>query len=320
MRVFGSLKEVADYVAGGAVAIGNFDGVHLGHQQLIKQTCQIEANKPCGVLTFSPHPLQLLQPQISHFYLTCDHQKTRLFAKLAIDALIILPIDEQFLLLSPQAFVKDILVDCLKVKNVVVGDDFTFGRLAAGDARLLAQLGQHYGYETHVLKPVMLNGYRCSSTNIRNFLKAGEIRQANNMLGHPFSLYGQVISGQRKATGLGFSTANIIPKSFFGLKFGVYATVTRVFADHGHNDYLSATNVGIRPTISQEQKLVVETHCLDISDLDLSNKMIEIFFIDRIRDEQKFSSIPALQEQVQKDCQQIRQSRLLNPALFHVED
>jgi riboflavin kinase/FMN adenylyltransferase len=314
MKVFWSIDEVIDDISGGALAIGNFDGVHIGHQALIQKAHTL--NKKRGILSFSPHPSELLKQDSPHFYLTSDEQKISLFSRFGLDVAIIHRLDREFLELSPHNFIEDILVKKLKMKHVIVGDDFSYGKKALGDIKLLTMCGHRLGFETHIVEPVCLLGVRCSSRIIRNMLTHGNLFKANLMLGRPFSLSGYVQVGAKRGGTLGFKTANIIPLPGLGLCKGVYATITKVNTDSGR-EYISVTNVGTRPTITDEEKLVVENHCLD-QELELYGQHIEIFFIERLREEQKFSSITALQEQVQKDCHAVRQMHFLYPSRFHV--
>jgi riboflavin kinase / FMN adenylyltransferase len=301
------MDEVGDSLLHSAVAIGNFDGVHRGHQELIKKAHEL--SNVVGILSFTPHPSELLQPNFDQFYLTSDEQKLDIFAKLGVDSAIIHRIDHEFLRLDPRAFV-DLLMKKITMSHVVVGEDFTFGIKASGNLDRLKDLGAHQ-FKTHGIKNVTDNCHRISSSAIREYLKEGHLDLANHMLGRPFSLLGTVVKGQQKGRLLGFKTANIRPAPGFALKRGVYATILR----HHNQDYLSVTNVGLRPTVTDEKILMVETHCLD-QDIDLYGETIEIFFIERMRDEQKFASLTALQEQVQKDCQAVRQKHHLDRARF----
>lgn len=314
MKVFHSM-DTGDFLNMGALAIGNFDGVHLGHQALLKKTSLLKGQAHAGVLTFTPHPHELLFPDTPHFYLSSDAQKEELFTMLGLDAAIFQPVDQEFLLLSPEQFVDD-LVNRLKIKHVVVGADFTFGQKALGTAELLTTLGARLGFSTHIIEKISVDGMACSSSAIRNLLRNGDIKTANRLLDRPFSLRGKVVLGQQQGQHLGFPTANIIPKNFF-LKHGVYASITRIKTGEGLKDELSITNVGIRPTISDSNTLIVESHALSGS-FDLYGQEIEIFFLERIRDEQKFPTILALQEQVKLDCLKVRQMKeavLLKPLL-----
>jgi riboflavin kinase / FMN adenylyltransferase len=304
MKVFWSVDEVLDEMRFGTLAIGNFDGIHLGHQQLMKMA-EYDKGKFCsGVLTFSPHPHEILYKK-NLFYLTCDEQRLAIMKNLSLDVVIIHRIDQEFLNLSPQEFVENILLKKLKIGQVIVGDDFTFGKKALGKIDSLILYGKKFGFKVKIIKPVLVENEHCSSSKIRKYLSEGNLSLANKMLGRPFSLLGSVKSGQKKGGQLGFKTANIIPPNGFLLFKGVYATLTRVFLNNGFADYLSATNVGFRPTVTNEKKLIVETHCLD-QDLMLYGQKIEIFFIKFLRGEMKFNSILDLKNQVQKDLEHVR--------------
>src|SRR5579871_4633445 len=261
MQLFWSVDDVRNSMNGGALAIGNFDGVHRGHQALIAKAKQTSAIT--GVLTFTPHPATLLTKQQDYFLLTSDEQKIGLLAKFGVDVAIIHRIDAEFLRLSPEAFIDDILVKQLQVGHVIVGSDFAFGHQAAGDINMLLSLAQTRGFAVFVVDPVTKDGHRVSSTRIRQHLQNGELDAATKMLGRAFSLRGLIKSGQQRGAGLGFKTANIVPDKGFLLKRGVYATVARMFEGAQYRDFVSVTNVGVRPTISNEKILVVETHCLD---------------------------------------------------------
>ncbi|HXW52843.1 MAG TPA: bifunctional riboflavin kinase/FAD synthetase [Myxococcota bacterium] len=304
MKVFWSVADVGDETKNAALAIGNFDGVHLGHQALIRKARELSSK--ASVLTFTPHPETVLHSDAGHFYLTSDQQKIELFAKLGVANAIIHRIDKDFLKKKPEDFVEHILLKRLKVKYVVVGEDFTFGYRAMGDISVLKALSERFGFITLVVPPVIINGQRISSSIIRQDLRSGELDLARAMLGRPYSLLGVVEGGQKKGGILGFATANITPPLGFGLKTGVYATVVRVGDGDAFQDYLSVTNVGFRPTVTTKKTLVVESHCLD-QDLELYGQVIKVFFIHRLRDEQAFPSITVLQEQVEKDCQAVRQ-------------
>lgn len=313
MRVFFSLEEARDEIAGGAVAIGNFDGVHIGHQALIKKTTKLSSKS--GVLTFTPHPAELLLKNHQHFYLYSDEQKISLLKNLGVHVAILHRIDEDFLRISAEKFAQMFLSEQLKVKHVVVGDDFSFGYLAQGDKNTLINLGERFGFTTHIIDEISVDGYRVSSTNIKKALEDGELARANRMLGRNFSLEGIVIRGQEKGRVLGFKTANIKPAAGFLMRRGVYATLTKT--PNGY--HVGVTNIGFRPTLSNEKILMVETHLLDV-DIDLYGQRIEVFFIERLRNEEKFSSITALQEQVQKDCRAVRQMHQAHPHRFLVAD
>jgi riboflavin kinase/FMN adenylyltransferase len=315
MKVFTSIDDVKGFLKDGVLAIGNFDGVHLGHRALINKALDLSNNNPCGVLTFSPHPNEFFK-QGKHFYLTSDPQKVEIIKAMGVDALIVHRIEQNFLRLSPDDFVRDILVAKIGMKQVVVGHDFTFGKDRSGGVSLLRKMSESFGFDLHLLPDVIVDGDRCSSSAIRDFLHQGLLTQGNAMLGRPFSLRGMVRSGQKKGGILGFRTANLTPDEGFGLKRGVYASVLRIFDAHGHTDLIGVTNVGVRPTLSTGGSLVVETHCLSKGELELYDREIEVFFVSYLREEQRFPTVMALQEQVQKDCQRVRQMQTQFPDRF----
>lgn len=301
MKVFTEVLAVDTFLAQGAVAIGNFDGVHIAHQALIKKASELAGVKNAGVLTFSPHPSGILRPKNHFFCLTNNNQKTQLITQAGADALVSLSADKKLLSMSPENFIEEILVKALKISHVVVGDDFFFGENAQGNTNLLHKYGEKYGFKTYVLEAIMVKGQRCSSSAIRKFLEFGQLKAAQAMLGRPYSLMGKVVSHQKKGKLLGFATANLSPKNFY-LKRGVYACITRIL---GQEDYVSVCNVGFRPTLSESEELVVESHLID-QNLDLFGQNIEIFFLEYLREEKKFSSILKLQEQVKKDVEMVK--------------
>lgn len=298
--MYRSIEQAGASLQDGVIALGNFDGVHLGHQVLIKEAIANKGQHLCGVLTFSPHPAQILTGQQVPL-LTPDEIKIRLLKKSGLDVVVVQPVDSHFLSLSKEAFVSQILVDGLRIKHVVVGHDFRFGHYAAGDVTYLASAGHRFSFLVHVIEPVLVDGERCSSSAIRSYLNQGDMAKAHAMLGRHYSIVGRVMKGQQLGKKLGFATANIMPFSGFCLKNGVYATITRVFEGESYQDYPSATNVGTRPTVTHEKTVVVESHCLDV-ELDLYDKEIEIFFYRRLRDEEKFESLELLKQQIVKDC------------------
>jgi len=301
MSVYFSLDSLPDTVRGGAVTIGNFDGVHRGHQALIKALGETKNKRSKGVLTFSPHFVEYLQPERKLFRLSSDTQKAELLKRYGADFVVIQKLSQEFLSMSPADFIKIVLREKLACTDLVVGDDFCFGARAEGRLKDLACAADEGAFKLHVIKSKTVAGERCSSSAIRKYLSEGNLLQAQNMLGRPFSLRGQVSKGQGIAQGLGFGTANIIPEANFGLARGVYATITRV----NNQNFISATNVGVRPSVSATPILTIETHCLD-QKLDLASCELEIFFLKHIRPEIKFESLDALKDQVQKDLTHIR--------------
>lgn len=294
MQVFHSIDESLGFLSDGALCIGNFDGVHLGHQALIKKTCNLKGKAQAFALTFSPHIKEILCPKSPHFYLSNNAQKIAHFSKAGLDGAIFHKVSKEFLELSASDFIKELAVK-LKIKHVIVGEDFTFGQRALGDTTLLKSLGSKLGFMTHVISKVAIDGVTCSSTTIRNYLKDGDIPSAKKLLGRDFSVFGTVISGQKQGRILGFPTANLKPENFF-LKPSVYVSLT-IF---NGQKLPSLTNVGVRPTVSDRNEILVETHILH-EEPDLYGQEIEVYFLERLRDEIKFPSLMALQEQLQLD-------------------
>lgn len=302
MRVFSKVDDLSPEYRHGVVAIGNFDGVHLGHHELLARCFALKKDRLGGVLSFSPHPSMLLRPEKGLFCLTSDAHKAELLLANGADFVINHSINHDFLRMSAQDFINHILISKLACADVVVGDDFCFGAQALGSVSDLARVAQTGAFKLHVVEGKNIGEERCSSSAIRKYLYEGNLVRAKAMLGRSFSLRGRVKPDQGIGRTLGFSTANITPPPHFALARGVYATFTRIDGQ----DYASATNVGVRPSVSMVPELKVETHCLD-QELDLLDKNIEIIFIERIRDEIKFDSLNALKAQVQKDLVIIRQ-------------
>ena len=302
MSVYYSLDNLPKHLRGSVITIGNFDGVHRGHQALIKTLGEIKKEGYAGVLTFSPHFVEYLRPEKKLFRLSSDAQKADLLIKYGADFVVIQKLGEEFLNLSPADFINKILKEKLGARELVVGDDFCFGKNAEGSLADLADAAQKGAFKLHIISGKKESDERCSSSAIRKYLSQGDLLSAQKMLGRCFSVQGHVKKGQGIAQGLGFGTANILPEENFGLRRGVYATFTRV----NNINYPSATNVGVRPSVSETPILTIETHCLD-QKLDLRDCELEIFFIKRIRDEIKFDSLEALKLQVQKDLAHIRQ-------------
>lgn len=312
-----SYHDVSGLLLGGAITIGSFDGVHLGHQALIARAIELSGQKRMGVFTFSPHPNEILK-RVPHFYLTTDEQRVLHFLNLGVDVALLQSIDAQFLSITADDFITNMVAKALKVSHVVVGADFTFGRDAEGDVSKLTQLGMKLGFATHVMDDVVINHERCSSTAIRRYLSNGNVHDARMMLGRPYAIRHVVEHGQKLGADLGFRTANMNPPKGFSLRNGIYATVTRLTNEHGFTDYISATSVGVRPTVTNSGNVVVETHILD-QDCALYGETIEVFFVEWLRDEIKFASTHALVGQIERDCDQIRALAQEKPELFVVE-
>jgi len=269
------------------IAVGEFDGVHLGHREVIRGSDT--------VLTFEPHPLAVVRPQVAPKLLTSLEVKTELIASLGVDELVVIRFDEGFAHQSPQEFIDHVLTDRLQATHVSVGENFRFGHLAAGDTALLAADGR---FETRVVALVEADGEIVSSSRIRAMVLGGDVVGAGRLLGAPFRLRGEVVSGDRRGRTLGFPTANIVPdEQLVCPGHGVY--VARV-ADHA-----AAVNIGVRPTFATGRGLLVEAYLLDFED-DLYGQVLTVEFIERLRGEWRFDTAEALIEQMHRDVEHTR--------------
>jgi riboflavin kinase / FMN adenylyltransferase len=295
---------------GAALAIGNFDGVHRGHQALVTATLE-EARKlgvPAGAVVFEPHPREFFQPDKPHFRLTSLPLKLRLLADIGLDLAVVLAFDRTLAGLPAEEFIVRVLVDALAVRHVVIGHDFRFGKGRGGDPEVLQLAGAAHGFGVTVVAQVGEAGEVFSSSAIRAELAQSDVKGAAQMLGWWWRVSGKVIGGAKRGTGLGFPTANIPLAPGTGLGHGIYAV--RVHAGGKH--YLAAAYLGTRPTFDNGAP-VLEVFLFDF-DGDLYGQEIEVEFIDFLRPDRRFDSAQALQVQMEKDCAQARESLVRAPA------
>lgn len=270
------------------IAVGEFDGVHSGHREVIRGSDT--------VLTFEPHPLQVVRPEAAPKLLTSLEAKAELIERLGVQELVLIPFDDGFAHQSPQDFIDQVLVRTLGATRVSVGENFRFGHRAAGDPSLLSV---QESFETRVVPLVELDGEIVSSSHIRALVLAGEVEQAARFLGRPFQLRGQVVTGDRRGRELGFPTANIVPdEALVCPGHGVY--VARA------HDACAAVNVGVRPTFGTGRAVLVEAYLLD-RDLDLYGQTLNVDFLARLRGERRFDSVDALIKQMHTDVQRTRE-------------
>ncbi|MGI8864291.1 MAG: bifunctional riboflavin kinase/FAD synthetase [Solirubrobacteraceae bacterium] len=270
------------------IAVGEFDGVHIGHREVIRGNDT--------VLTFEPHPLQVVRPEAAPKLLTSLEAKAELIEQLGVQELVLIPFDEGFAHQSPQEFIDEALVRALGATRVSVGENFRFGHRAAGDPAMLAA---EPSFDTRVVPLVELDGEIVSSSHIRALVLAGEVEQAARFLGRPFQLRGEVTAGDRRGRELGFPTANIVPdEALVCPGHGVY--VARV------GDACAAVSVGVRPTFGTGRAVLVEAYLLD-RDVDLYGQTLEVDFVARLRGERRFDSVDALIEQMHQDVRRTRE-------------
>ncbi len=297
-----TLHSAEGFRSGGrkvSVAIGTFDGVHLGHQQVIRQAVA-DARQHEGlavVVTFDRHPNSIVAPDRVPPQIYSQPQKLRALASLGADATLVIPFTREFSALPAEDFIRALVQQLAPVQSVCVGSSFVFGRKRSGDVALLQRLGAELNFVVHGLAAVALDGEMVSSTRIREALRAGEINRASQMLGREYALAGTVTHGDEVGRQLGFPTANLDARGLLVPPNGVYAAHARV-AGAQHR---AAVNIGTRPTLaSAVPELRVEAHLLDFSG-DLYGQEMELTFVAKLRDEQKFSSLQELQAQIARD-------------------
>ena len=285
------------------VALGNFDGVHRGHRQVIETSHQRARTEqvPSGVITFHPHPRRYFSPDRRFFRLTPQPLKLRLLAAMGLDVVYIVAFDAAFAKLSPEAFVGTVLVGGLDVRHVVAGWDFRFGAKRSGDAGVLERLGAEHGFGVTIVKPQMsADGEAYSSTRARQRLARGDVRAAAEILGYRWRVAGSVISGQGRGHGLGFPTINMALDPGIELAHGIYAVRAHVDGQA----LAGAAYHGTRPTFGGTEPFL-ETFLLDF-DGDLYGREVEIEFVDYLRGDQAFADAAALSDQIALDCAHAR--------------
>jgi len=280
-------------------AIGIFDGVHRGHQYLIKKmltTAQRLGARPV-VITFFPHPAHVLRPDLKLGYLTSLDDRFRCLSDLGVAICLVVRFNRSFAKIHPEKFIKDILVKKLGVKAVFVGDDFRFGKDRSGDIALFQKLAVEYGYEMHAVSALKQGRTIISSTRIRKLVGEGKLNEAARLLGRGVSISGAVVKGSNRGKRLGFPTANIAYEVDILPPQGVY--VVKVLL--GKKKYLSLANIGTRPSFEKQiSKLHLEVHILDFSK-NIYGQRLEVEFLKKVRNEKKFSNPQELVQQIQKD-------------------
>jgi len=297
--IYRSLSEIPPDFGPCAITIGNFDGVHLGHREILRRVvagARENRWKPAAV-TFDPHPTRLVAPAEAPHLLTTPDQRSRIMEQLGIEEVLILPFTHDIASLSPEEFVRELLVNKLKALTVVVGDNFRFGHRAAGDVQTLGELGTKYSFETEIVEAVVRRNRVISSTAIRRLIAAGEVSLSCRMLGRPYSLEGAVVHGEGRGSKQTVPTLNLETKAEVLPMTGVYVTRTR---ERGSaREWPSITNVGYRPTFNG-QRLTIETYLLS-SIHGAPPELISVEFLRWVREERKFESPETLKIQILRD-------------------
>lgn len=300
MRIFHSSFEIKKPFKNPVVAIGNFDGVHLGHQKIFKHVIQ-EAQKKGGtsiVYTFHPHPSCVIHPETCEPQIHSLETRLKLIEEAGIDVTVVENFNREFSEKSAHQFFEEVILENLKTKVLFVGFNFFFGKARAGNTELLKTLCKSHGIEMHIMPPFKMEEEVVSSSKIRHFLKEGNIHKANEFLGRPFFLEGLTIKGVGRGHKLGIPTANLQTQAEIIPKEGVYIT----FAEYKGKKYKSVTNVGHAPTFKDEKPSSIETHLLDW-DKDIYGESFRLHFLEWIREIKKFPSAETLVKQIQKDIQ-----------------
>ncbi len=303
MEVLCGYKEIKKNYPNPIVTIGNFDGLHLGHKQIIQTvTKRAKAEKGFSVVyTFKPHPHLAISPNHPLQLLNTYEEKIELLENMGVDLVVEEPFSREFSNITPEKFLSDILLKTLSTKVLYVGYDFKFGNNRTGNLEFLQNFCKKKGIELYIAKPLKVQSEICSSSRIRNYLLEGNVSQANKLLGREFFYRGLVVRGDGRGRKIGFATANVKSENKLSIKTGVYAT----WAVYQGKVHASVTNVGTRPTFHPEfdAPIVVETHILDFN-RDIYGEVLEVRIVERLRDELKFKSIDELIANIKNDIAQ----------------
>ncbi|MGN6277102.1 MAG: bifunctional riboflavin kinase/FAD synthetase [Sphingomonas sp.] len=304
-------SAVPAHLRGGIVALGNFDGFHLGHQAVVgRAVARARAEgRPALVATFDPHPVRFFKPDVPPFRLTTLDQRERLFGAAGADAMIVFHFDAALAALTAEQFVTEWLLGLIGAGGVVTGDDFTFGKGRGGNVEVLAELGDEHGFSVDTVSAVADHGEVVSSSRIRDLLQVGDPRGAAELLTRPFAIQGVVEHGDKRGRTIGYPTANLSLGSYLRPRYGIYAVRGRL-PDGRVLD--GAASLGIRPTFEPPKELL-EPYFFDFSG-DLYGQTIEVELIEFLRPEAKFDTLDALTTQMEADCAQAR-AILSSPSL-----
>lgn len=319
MKIFRDLDKIPHKYKGAVITLGNFDGLHLGHRKIIEQAKKIAKDKvlPLAVMTFEPHPKEFFNKEKKKIRIHSLRQKLLVMKSLGVECIFLMRFNKKLTDLSPFDFIEDILVKKLHARYVITGENFCFGRNRQGDKNLLQyeSVKFNFGYQAieHVEDGV---GNIVSSSGIRQFLAGGDIKKASKLLGHPYTIIGHVKRGEGRGGIIGFPTANISFGRLFIPRHGVYAV--RVTIEGKDKIYNAIANIGTKPTFGINEPLL-EVHLFDLNE-DLYGKILQVEFLEFIRDEQKFLSVDELKKQILTDCEKAKESHHLCyiPALDNI--
>jgi len=303
MTFIRDLQSLQSFNQRSVVTIGSFDGVHLGHQAILNQVKAVaaELGLPSVVMTFEPQPQEFFSGERAPARLMRLREKVDALFEFGVDQVLCLQFNRELRNLTAAEFVRSVLVDGLGTRHLIVGDDFRFGCDRSGDFKMLSEMGETYDFAVQDTETLEVDGQRVSSTLVRQILEQGNFERASQLLGKPFTITGRVVYGQQLGRELGFPTANVQLNRYSAPLSGVYAVLVNIDGAV----YQGAANVGLRPTVGDLLKPILEVHLLDF-EADLYGRRIEVEFVTKIRDEKKFTSLDKLIESIQRDVKQIR--------------
>lgn len=306
MKIYNNFSDFVK-VPNAIVTIGTFDGVHLGHQAILKD--MVKTAKDIGgetvVITFYPHPRQVLNINAANLrFITTQEEKLQLLEKSGVDNVIVVNFTKEFSRVSSEDFIRDYIIEHINPVKLVIGYDHHFGNNRMGDFNLLSEMQNKYNFQVQRIEAHDVENIAVSSTKIRHSLQQGDIERANALLGYQFSYIGKVVSGNKIGREIGYRTANIEVEREFRLieTSGVYAT----YVDYEGKEYKSMTYIGKKPTVNNDETENIEVHLFDFAG-DIYDKEIKVRFVKRVRGEQKFESLDALKKQIQIDEKNIRE-------------
>jgi riboflavin kinase/FMN adenylyltransferase len=290
---------------GAVISIGNFDGVHVGHQAVLRHV--VERARSLGTvaaaMTFDPHPIKLLRPSEAPRLLTTLDQRLALIARTGIELTLVLPFTHRLARMTAEDFVRNILVERLAVREVYIGGNFRFGADRGGDVELLAAMGQQLGFSAASAPIVELDSRVVSSTRVRTAVADGKVEEAANLLDRSMFIDGTVLEGKRLGRTLGFPTLNVEVVNELQPSHGVYVTAVQI--PSFERTFPAVTNIGVRPTVYQNSLTTVESHLLDFT-ADVYQEEVRVFFLQRLREERSFPSTLQLMSQIRRDVEEAR--------------
>jgi riboflavin kinase / FMN adenylyltransferase len=298
MRIFRSI-DISEKFKNPVLTIGNYDGLHLGHRRIIERVRERarEIGGTSMLMTFHPHPLRVLRPEREVAAITPEDQKERIIGETGLDVLFVVPFTEEFSHVTPEEFVRTILVDSLAIKGLVIGYDFRFGARGKGDVALLEKLSREYGFFVEVVGAIDMDGEKVGSNRVRHLLKEGDVATVARLLGRPYMIGGSVVRGKGRSRSIGFfPTINLQTEYPLIPKNGVYVTEVEILGQR----YGAVTNIGHNPTFENGRERFIETFILDFEG-DLYGKEVRLYFLERIRSEERFPSVDVLKARIGED-------------------